>query len=87
MFQTISGYQNQVIITHFLNAVPHDPVHTAAVLNKVKLILLMGVDGIIELAFVPLNNVEAVFVGDGRNFPEYVGHNSISVSDTNIEIF
>jgi hypothetical protein len=62
-------------------------VHTAAVLNKIKLILLMGVDGIIELAFVPLNNVEAVFVGDGRNFPEYVGHNSISVSDTNIEIF
>ena len=77
MFQVLSTYQNQLIITDFLYAVTDNPAYSFAMLYKVQLELLVLMKRIGEFGLVTLHDIEAVLLRKTRYFCKYLAHASI----------
>ena len=74
MLQAVPGDKGKFIVSNLFNAVPYDALDPLPPLDEVEFELLMGMDGIQELAFVPFHNVKTVFVRDGRDFTQNFRH-------------
>ena len=69
-----AGDEDQVQVGGLLHAVADDPAQALPVLDEVELVFPVLVQRVGELALVPLDDVEAVALGERGDFGKDGGH-------------
>ena len=74
MFESAPGYEGELVIPDLLDAVPNHTADAPPAFDEIEFVGLVGMDGPGKRALVPLHDIEAVLVRDGRNLPKYFCH-------------
>ena len=75
MFQPVPADEDEFVRADGLDRIPDDPDTALGMLDEIDLELPVLVDGIVELGFVPVHDIEAVLVGQWGDFMEDGTHN------------
>ena len=68
MLEIRTGNQHQVVFTNHLVRVAHNAAHTLGMLDEIKFVDFMVMDGIGKLLLAPIRNIEHILAHQRRDF-------------------
>ena len=66
--KAFAGYKHQLVLTYGADVVTHDTAHTGGIAYEIELAIAVGVQRVVELAFMAFHYMEAVFIRQSGNF-------------------